>query len=287
VVSADPYPPPQSGQSIVVEIPSTGTAIIIVVAFLLPGFVTLSLQEVTFRTPNEPTGLDRLLRIVVYSGWSYVLAAVYAIVEGINRTHIVDLYHRYSNDPAELIWRAALAILIPSLIIVAATYLWSQTGLRAWVMSKLRMNVRHTEPSAWDFFFRQRRHAHVHIKFSDGRHVAGYYGPDSFAAYAKDGRDLFLQEGYEWDEEQNWFGEKVQESCGLWINTSDAVVVTFYNPGQHGQAASEANTATVGPGEAGRSQPAEDSGPEEPGHAAAAQEEPRNPQEGGVGDDGG
>src|SRR5690242_6315512 len=51
--------------------PATGPALIILVAFVLPGFVTVLLQERTFKSADDPTPLDRLLRIIVFSVLSY------------------------------------------------------------------------------------------------------------------------------------------------------------------------------------------------------------------------
>ena len=60
--------------------PATGTALIILVAFVLPGFVTVLIQENTYRYTEAPTPLDRLLRILYYSVWTYLLLGLAALV---------------------------------------------------------------------------------------------------------------------------------------------------------------------------------------------------------------
>ena len=106
-------------------IPNTGTAVVIIVEFLLPGFVTVLLQERTFRSAEDATPLDRLLLIIWYSAWSYVLVAVTAVVFRVHKHDIVVLYNDYKNEPSELIWRGALAVLVPSLLIAEATRRWA------------------------------------------------------------------------------------------------------------------------------------------------------------------
>ena len=81
--------------------PATGTALIILVAFLLPGFVTVLLKELTFKSAEDPTPLDRLLRTLSYSVWSYLLIAVVAIPLGIHRSNFLRWYHAHTGDPAQ------------------------------------------------------------------------------------------------------------------------------------------------------------------------------------------
>jgi Family of unknown function (DUF6338) len=65
--------------------PTTLGAVVILVAFL-PGFVTVLLQERTFRSADDPTSHLRILRIVWYSAWSYVFWAIVALIVGSTAT---------------------------------------------------------------------------------------------------------------------------------------------------------------------------------------------------------
>lgn len=120
--------------------PATGPALIILVAFVLPGFVTVLLQERTFKSADDPTPLDRLLRIAMYSVLSYLLIAIAAIVGGFNRTKILNDYHHYTADPAQLVWRGVVLVVIPSLIIATATFGWSRFKHREAVMEFFKLN---------------------------------------------------------------------------------------------------------------------------------------------------
>jgi hypothetical protein len=219
--------------------PTTGGAIIIIVAFLLPGFVTVLYQERTFKSAEDPTPLDRTLRIVWYSGLSYLLVAIVALLLSIawsNVSHWQDIehfFHRHDDDPAELIGIGAGLVVVPSLLIGEVTRRWAGSPKRQKVLEHkwLKINVRHTQPTAWDAFFRQRRESMVRVTFADGRRVLGYYGQKSFAAYAKDGQDLLLEKLYLPNDPVNeWFGAEVPVAQGVWIRTADAVWVEFYTP---------------------------------------------------------
>jgi hypothetical protein len=207
--------------------PATGPALIILVAFVLPGFVTVLIQESTFRRAEDPTTLDRLLRILYYSVWTYLLLALVALLVGIDRAYVEDFYKQNEGNPAELVWRAALLILLPAIIIATATRAWYGSRLQAYARKIVRINEHHAEPTGWDFFFRQSRNAHVRITFKDGGRVYGYYGGESFSAYAKDGGDLFLECVYA--DVDDWFGPVANHSCGVWVKTEDAVSVEFYD----------------------------------------------------------
>jgi len=184
--------------------PATGPALIILLAFALPGFVTVLIQERTYLHAEDPTTLDRLLRVFYYSVWSYLILAVVAIVLRIDRGDVERFYREQQGDPAILVCIGAALILGPSLAIATATRLWHGSRAQGCVLDIARVNERHQEPTAWDFFFRQGRRAYVRVTFKDGGRVYGYYGNASFSAYAKDGPDLFLERHYA--DVDDWFG---------------------------------------------------------------------------------
>jgi hypothetical protein len=209
--------------------PATGPALIILVAFVLPGFVTVLIQERTFKSAEDQTGLDRLLRILYYSIWVYLLVAVFALIFHIDRESIEVLYEEFEGDPAELVWRGTLAILVPSFLIAHTTRLWSGSQTQSRLLRTARINERHEQPTAWDYFFRQRHNVYVRVTMGDGARVLGFYGAKSFAAYAKDGGDLYLERHYMPTEVQ-WFGPEPDDSHGVWIKMGDAIAVEFYDP---------------------------------------------------------
>jgi len=86
----------------------------------------------------------------------------------------------------------------------------------------------------------------------DGRVIGGFYGRDSFAAYAKDGRDLYLQQRWTLDSD-NWFEQPANDTHGLWIPTEEVVSLELYDPDDSdagdqngGQAAAQSPDATAG-----------------------------------------
>jgi hypothetical protein len=219
--------------------PATGTALIVLVAFVLPGFVVVLFQERTFKQAEELTPFDRLLRTVYYSVWCYLLLAVVALVFGVDRASIERLYHHYRADPAQLVWRGALAVMAPAFAVWLWTLLLHESGASRRAMERAHLNARHQEPTAWDHWFRSGLKSHLRVVYRDGLSVWGYYGEDSFASYAKDGRDLFLEHIYrertisdDSDSEDApgpWFGTAHESNRGGWVSLEDAVCVEVYD----------------------------------------------------------
>lgn len=228
-------------------------------AFVLPGFVTVLLQERTFKSTDESSALDRLLRIIWYSVWSYVLLAIAVALASIwldvDRPGIVRYFNRHTRNPAGLVLLGALIVLVPSLAIAETTRRWHASALREKALDKLKINARHMVPTAWDHYFGNTRDVYVRATFADGRRVLGYYGEHSFAAYAKDGGDLYLERLYAPDSPKNqFFGDVAHMTNGVWIKAGEAVWIEFYTPETVDEPAEQPTTEppdSEPPGEAG------------------------------------
>lgn len=251
--------------------PATGTALVLLVAFVLPGFVVVLFQERTFKQAEQLNPFDRLLRALYYSVWCYLLLAAVALVVGIDRAHVEDLYRRYEGAPAQLMWRGALAVLVPATVVWLSTLVSRESGASEKFAEFARLNARHQQPTAWDFWFRQGLKSHVRVVYGDGRSVWGYYGDNSFASYAKDGLDLFLEHIYREreiadrseseDAPGSWFGQAHERNRGGWVKVDDAVCIEIYDFDDAQEAA--ATTASAASGRAAGT-----------GGAAAAEESP-------------
>jgi hypothetical protein len=215
--------------------PETGTALLILVAFMLPGFVTVLLRERTIESAAQVSQLDRLLRISYYSVWSYFVVAVALVVFNVDKPDLEQFYEDKRDDPALLAGAVAAAVLAASTTLAAVGVAWHQTGLNDWFRRTLRLNPHHQTPTAWDHFFSQAKTAYVKVMMADGTQLAGYYGPKSFAAYSKDGGDLYLEQCWLLDGEAAEFDKRNAGDSGLWIASGQAIAIEFYTPDPNGQ----------------------------------------------------
>jgi hypothetical protein len=212
--------------------PATGTALILLVAFVLPGFVTVLLQERTFKSRDDATPFDRLLQAIYYSVGCYLLLAAVALVLGwafgLDRAGAQSFVDRHDGNPAGLALLAAGLILGPAVIVWYSTLRFQTSDAKTKSLEWLKVNDRHQLPSGWDFWFSKGYLAHLRIVFPDGPTIWGYFGEDSFVSYAKDGLNLYLEAIYE-EAPGPWFGESNPRSCGAWVKVDDAVLVEFYD----------------------------------------------------------
>ena len=94
--------------------PATGTALLILVAFVLPGFVAVLLKERLYEVRGEETTFDRLLTTVYYSLLVYLLPAVVVGVLSVfgllDQPHLAQFFE--GRSPLWLIGLVAFSVLL-------------------------------------------------------------------------------------------------------------------------------------------------------------------------------
>lgn len=223
--------------------PQTGTAILVLVVFVLPGFVALRYAEQTYRTRAEDSALERVLSALYFSLLSYLVIAGGALA--LFEIDEQDVTKLWSGDkPFEAYLGLASAALVIPLVIAELARRWSGSGIRGSVLSRAHINLTHKTPSGWEHFFLQGRWAYVRATLKDGRVVAGFFGPSSFAGYTSETPDLYLEQRYQLDDD-DWFDGPAEGSLGLYVRADEIVSVEFY---EAGGPASEASTRTPASG---------------------------------------
>lgn len=94
--------------------PATGTALLILVAFVLPGFVAVLLKERIYEVRGEESTFDRLLTTVYYSLLVYMLPALaVCVLSALNALDRVDLQNFFTGRaPLWLTGLVAVAVLL-------------------------------------------------------------------------------------------------------------------------------------------------------------------------------
>lgn len=206
--------------------PPTGTALLILVAFVLPGFVTLLISERTHAVRDTSSAFERLLLALYYSVLTYALLALIAWLAGYDRDKIRHVYEG-ERSVGKILLFAILAILAIPSVIATISRIWLKSDARGWFIEKSRINPSHQTSTAWDHFFEQRQEAFVRATLTDGRVVGGYYGPGSFATYGEQARDLFISVQWELDDDA-WFVKPAEASLGIWLSKESVVSFEVY-----------------------------------------------------------
>ncbi len=214
--------------------PATGTALLILVTFVLPGFVAVLLKERLYEVRGEESTFDRLLTTVYYSLLVYLLPAlavgVLSAFGVLDRSHL-DHFFR-GDSPLWLTGLVAFTILLglPALAAVAAwAWMNSETRGRVYASSD-RLNPEHRTQTSWDFAFDHEQDLLLVVELKDGSRVAGYYGQRSHSGYGTRTRDLFLEERWDISADNGSLIRPPADrhSVGIWIDADEIRLVDHY-----------------------------------------------------------
>lgn len=210
--------------------PATGTALLVLAAFVLPGFVALKYRERTYVVKADDTPFERLLSALYYSFLSYLAFGIVAVVVFEASTEDVSRLWHGDAKAGVYVLLATGGVLVPVTLAELARW-WDGSRLRRRVHLVADINPAHTTPSGWEHFFLSDRTCFVRVTLNDGRVVAGRFGDHSFAGYTAETPDLYLEQRWALDEE-DWFAEPVEGSLGVYIRAQEIVSVEFYDDGE-------------------------------------------------------
>jgi hypothetical protein len=208
--------------------PATGTAILILVGFVLPGFVAVLLKERLYEVRGEESTFDRLLTTVYYSVLVFLLPALGVLaLSAFGVLDRADLEHLASGRSP--LWLSALIgmamlLVLPALAALGAwRWMGSAARRRVYRLSD-RLNVQHRTPTSWDFAFDHGS------ELKDGSRLAGYYGRRSHSGYGTRTRDLFLEELWDVAADDGSISPPPAErhSVGIWIDAHEIRLVEQY-----------------------------------------------------------
>lgn len=214
--------------------PATGTALLILVGFVLPGFVAVLLKERLYEVRGEESTFDRLLTTVYYSLLVYLLPALVVVtlsVSGILDRSGLDQFTS-GRSPVWLTGLVGITVLIvlPTLAALGAWQWMSSSWRRRLYASIDRLNPEHRTQTSWDFAFDHDQDLLLVVELKDGSRVAGYYGKRSHSGYGTRTRDLFLEERWDVSADDGSISRPPAErhSVGIWIDADEIRLVDHY-----------------------------------------------------------
>lgn len=207
--------------------PATGTAILVLAAFVLPGFIALRYRERTVVVKADDSQFERLLSALLYSALSYLVAGAFAVlVLHANTRDLKHLWH--GHKPLHVYLLLAVTALVLPVALAELVRWWSGSAVRRRAQAIAGMNPAHTTPSGWEHFFLRDRTSFVRVTLADGRVIAGRYGERSFAGYTAETPDLYLEERWMLND-QDWFEAPSPGTLGVYIRADQIVSVEFYD----------------------------------------------------------
>jgi len=185
--------------------------LILFIAFVIPGFITLKAFELFFPT-QEKDGSKQIIDAIAYSCINYALLS-WAI-------YLIGKSELSENNPVcySIFWLFVFFI---------APVLW------AWLWKKLRETqafqntMPHPTGEAWDYFFGKREPCFVIVRLTNGQDIAGFYGAKSFASSAPHAKQIYLQECWKMNSDGG-FDRPRRQTKGVMILSSQVESLEFF-----------------------------------------------------------
>ncbi|MGH9682828.1 MAG: DUF6338 family protein [Candidatus Acidiferrales bacterium] len=161
--------------------PNTVMGVLVIVAFVIPGFI--SRQVISFAYPSNEPGEGRLvLEALALSSINYA-ALSWLLILTIDQ-------HWYAKLAALVI--VVLFILLVSPVALGLLFIWVSDS--TWIQEiRVRFGMSDPVPKAWDSFFRRRTSCWVLATLKNGKLVGGLYGPNSSASSFPAEEDIYLE----------------------------------------------------------------------------------------------
>jgi hypothetical protein len=210
-----------------VSIPSTTTQLLILLLFVVPGFVYQGVR-VNLRG-RRPTDVDLSTRLVGAIVWSAIFGLIYLIIGGRTLLEAAGGTGTLIQHPR---LGAAIALaggfMLPTLLALfrlsdggtVATW-FRDARFSRWFSNRLWYDP---TPTAWDKAFQDRSPCFVRILTAQERWIAGYYGPNSYSSSFPEKHQLYLEYCYQVDEDGR-IGEAIPDSEGVIVACDSAISV--------------------------------------------------------------
>lgn len=213
--------------------PATGTALLILAVFVLPGFVTLLLRERMFAVRGEDTPFERLLNALYYSALVYAIAVGCGLIFGLGVHDLVEFYHGEMSLAEDLLAAAVIVIIVPTVRAMLGLRWRKSSRLRPRALGVIGISPSHSVASAWNEAFSREgtmEEMMLRATLKDGRVVGGYFKAGSLAGYSEHAQDLFIAERWSLDD-QGWFEKRADGTEGIWLAQAEIASVEFYDRG--------------------------------------------------------
>lgn len=186
--------------------------LLIFIAFVVPGFVSLKTYEVLLPHTSKDSA-QQLIDAVAYSSINYAVL-LWPIFE-------VETSNLRVSHPTAYVAFYLFVLLI-------APVSWALLLRRLRETQFLLSALPHPTAKPWDYVFGQRKPYWVIVTLKDGAQIAGRYDSRSFASSAPAPEQVYLEERWVLNA-AGGFERQRSETAGVLILASDIVNIEFFN----------------------------------------------------------
>lgn len=163
-----------------------------VLFFFVPGLIVLFVRSQFVTGANFPHSaalLPYLAISVIYNAFAFPLIDIVVAIDKPIYGKVLALFSLVFAGPALL--GLVLGVNI-------------QENLFRRLLQKCGLNPVHVIPTAWDWKFGNMTEQWVLVTLKDGTRFAGFCGSDSFMSSNPAERDIYIQQVYDVDDDDNW-----------------------------------------------------------------------------------
>lgn len=198
--------------------PETIDAIKILIAFIMPGFVTDFI--ISFAVPRaKRTSQETILTTLTFSCVNYALFSWLVLI--INN----EAFYSEHKVFYIILWTFILLI---APILEGMLFVWlANSHLSKMLLQFLKpKNVRLT-PTAWDYIFSQEQRLWILITLNDDSRIGGFFGEKSFVSEYPQAQDIYLEQVWHLGDNGE-FKSPVADSAGCLIKMQDIKYLEFF-----------------------------------------------------------
>jgi hypothetical protein len=197
-------------------VPTSFGQIVILLVFLIPGFVLMRVKRVAYPTV-EPSTTSTVLDSLALSCVIYALSSPLLYLAFLRRWYV-------TRPILFAILALAVLLILPGFLGAWYVHL-AKAGKMRWLREFL--GFPHPDPTAWDYHFRKGRAYWVWLTFKSGKVMAGLFGPNSFASSFPHKRDLYIEKLLRPDE-RGRVVELIENSAGALVVMDDVERMQFF-----------------------------------------------------------
>ncbi len=206
----------------------TGTVILILGVFVLPGFITLIFRERLYVVRGQETPFERLLSALFYSALIYGALLLVAHHCGLQKDDLVEFHDGEKPLGDDLLTAFGVFLVLPGAIAIIGSLWTSSKWVRPRLLKLLGSSEAHSITSGWNELFSKQGASLIRATLSDGRVVGGFYDQPSLAGYTEQTQDIYVNERWELDDE-GWFVQPAGRSLGIWLPKESIVSLEIYD----------------------------------------------------------
>lgn len=194
--------------------------IVLTCVFVAPGFIIDGVIKAFCPTTPPKEGIQ-LLRCIIYSVLQCAL---------LSWCYFLIWWEFKERNLILFIILVCIITLIGALLIGTLFGILKSKQLLRILARKLKFNVNYPIPTAWDYYFSKQIGTHLIVTLIDGTTLYGYWGGDSYCSSSADGRDIYIEKLYRFNDQNGEWTEN-KESHGVIINQNQIEYIEFVSKG--------------------------------------------------------